>query len=66
MYLNLNECSIIIIISLKRLLIKFNYVLGNVNLLKENTISDLRIVYDSKLSFNEHINFISNKATVQL
>lgn len=58
--LNLNKCSTIMF-SLKKRPIQFNYSLSNVN-----TVNDLGVKFNSKLFFNDYINFISNKAAAKL
>jgi hypothetical protein len=65
MHLNLNKCSTITF-SLKRTPIMFNYYLGDSNLLRVSTIHDLGVKFDSKLTFNDHVLFIRNKASAKL
>lgn len=48
------------------MLIKFNYSLNNVNFLRVTTVNNLKVKFDNKLSFNDHIHFIRNKAVVKL
>lgn len=48
MHLNLSKCSTITF-SLKRIPIKFNYSLNNVNLSKITTMFDLEVKFDTKI-----------------
>jgi len=44
----------------------FDYKLNNLNVSHRNVIKDLDILFDSKLSFNHHIDYIRNKAFMKL
>ncbi|CAH0549695.1 unnamed protein product [Brassicogethes aeneus] len=57
--LNINKCKICTF-TLKALPIVFDYFINNSILSRTDTIKDLGVVFDSKLSFNAHIQSISS------
>lgn len=65
MLLNLNSCSSIFF-SLKKTPIILNYSLENVIVLRVSSVPDLGVRFDSKLSNNDHVRFINNKASAKL
>lgn len=65
MVLNASKC-IAITFTRKRSSINFNYSINKTLLRKEDTVKDLGILLDSKLSFRDHIAFISAKASKNL
>lgn len=62
-FLELNICKCqYIIFSHKRYITDFVYRIGNVNLTRVTQIKDLGVIFDSALSFNNHIDLIVRKA----
>lgn len=63
--LNVKKCNILTY-SIKLHNITFQYSLDNITLTRPLTIRDLGITFDPKLSFNTHVNIISNEASKTL
>lgn len=61
LYLNINKCSVISF-ARKTNIATFNYNINNISLTRVDTIKDLGIIFDIKLKFDAHVNYISGKA----
>lgn len=59
--INLTKCSLVTF-TRKKLPINYNYAINNILLNRVNTVKDLGVLIDSKLSFSDHIDAITNKA----
>lgn len=46
--------------------IVFNYSLGNITLSRVTTVHDLKVKFVTRLSFNDHVNFIRNNVSAKL
>ena len=62
MSLNVSKCSVISF-TRKRSLVAFDYKISQVSLKRELQIKDLGIILDSKLSFKNHVEYITAKAS---
>lgn len=62
MSLNANKCSVISF-ARKHSLITYAYSIDGIPLKRESTIKDLGVLLDSKLSFKEHLGYITSKAS---
>lgn len=65
MVLNSSKCSVITF-SRKRTPVHHCYTLNNTILTRTTTIKDLGVLLDSKLSFSDHISYITSKASRSL
>ena len=65
MVLNPGKCQVITF-SRKHIPIPFNYHLGNSLVQRVDHVKDLGVILDSKLTFKQHISFITAKASRQL
>lgn len=63
--LNLNKCQVISF-SRKRSVSHYNYTIQNHNLVRVKQVTDLGIIFDHKLNFNLHYDFITSRATKML
>jgi hypothetical protein len=63
--LNLKKCSTINF-SMKKTTSILNYSLADISLLRVSIVNDLGVWFDVKLSFNDHVYFIRNKAFAKL
>lgn len=62
---NIKKCKTMIF-SRKRSLPTFNFSINGIYLDAVNSISDLGVIFDSKLTFNNHISYIISKAKMRL
>jgi ribonuclease P/MRP protein subunit RPP40 len=63
--LNINKCQVMSF-SLKKVNIRFDYTL-NLNLLnRPETVKDLSVIFDRKLSFTSHIDYVVSDSMKQL
>ena len=58
--LNIKKCNVLTFTN-KRQYIEFNYCLKDSELTRPPTFRDLGVTFDSKLSFNSHINTITKE-----
>ncbi|XP_060857669.1 methyl farnesoate epoxidase-like [Metopolophium dirhodum] len=65
MSLNIDKCAIVSF-SLKKNTLLFDYTLNNSILTRNYVIKDLGVFFDTKLSFNFHVNYIRNKSYKKL
>ena len=65
MELNVNKCKVMQFYR-KKETTQFNYQVNDVNLEKVNVIKDLGVYFDREMSFNDHIDYITNKALKML
>jgi hypothetical protein len=66
MSLNIDKCSTISFSLKKKTTLNFNYSINKLCLTNKNTIKDLGVLFDSKLSFNKHVDYIRNKSFMKL
>jgi len=67
MALNINKCSTVSYeYSLKKNTLFFDYSLNKLSLTHNDTIKNLGVIYDSKLSFNKHVDYVRNKSFMKL
>ena len=59
--LNIAKCNSVSFTT-KNNLIDFEYSLNNMILTKPDTFCDLGVIFDQKLSFNDHISHVNSKA----
>lgn len=62
MFLNVKKCFIVTF-TRKTNKIVFNYKINNQSLMRRSSAKDLGVIFDEKLSFREHYDFICNKAS---
>lgn len=65
MLLNASKCSVITF-SRKRSPVLFNYSLNNTTLTRTSTVNDLGVLLDTKLTFTDHLSYITSKASRSL
>jgi len=63
MTLNINKCSTVSY-SFKKTTLYFDYSLNKHSLTHNDTIKDLGVIFDSKLSFNKHVSYVRNKSFI--
>lgn len=62
MVLNASKCSVISF-TRKRSQITFDYMIDNVILKRDDCVKDLGVLFDSKLTFKNHISYVVSKAS---
>ncbi|XP_058828267.1 uncharacterized protein LOC131688131 [Topomyia yanbarensis] len=62
MVLNASKCSVISF-TRKHSLIIFNYELYGNNLRRDTSVKDLGVILDSKLTFRDHVSYVTSKAS---
>jgi Reverse transcriptase (RNA-dependent DNA polymerase) len=61
LFLNISKCSHISFSRLRSPIV-FTYSIDNLPIIKVNTVRDLGVIFDTKLSFNTHIELIARRA----
>lgn len=61
LYFNIEKCAIVTF-SLKREISVYEYKMGPLVLSRKNSIRDLGVIFDSRMSFAEHINTVVNSS----
>ncbi|XP_045494554.1 uncharacterized protein LOC123693467 [Colias croceus] len=63
---NINKCQKITFSRNKKNIINFEYSICNEKIPSTNTVRDLGVILDEKLTYNDHIDYVTNKAFANL
>lgn len=59
--MKIDKCAVIFLFYKKNMLF-FDNTFNNLNLSRKDSIKNLGVFFDSKLSFNHHVDYIRNKS----